>query len=198
MDADARLGAQLSDVTYLPPELRHESAAKLGYRVVDQDRDRALFANDQGQAVFGFRGTDVKHGRNAVRDLLTDAVVLVGKGEKTPRYRATEDFVSKHLAAGHAYKDVSAVGHSLGGHQALHVGREFGITTRAYNPAATLPDVARSIRDRVVGFRRQNLSSFITHSDPVSVATAAQLTGRVHHVRQKVADPHALANFLPS
>ena len=166
---DAKEGAELSRIAYLPQHERADAAGRLGYSIDSQDDDRVLFSKD-GQGVLAFRGTDLKRPKNAWRDLLTDAAVLVGKAERTPRYLASEDAYTRAVQS-KKYKSVKAVGHSLGGHQAIHIAKTFGAEAHAYNPAASIPDIARGIRDKIFGSPAKRATSYITSQDPISIGT---------------------------
>ena len=63
---DAKEGAELSRIAYLPQYERSDAAGRLGYSIDSQDEDRVLFSKD-GQGVLAFRGTDLKRPKNAWR-----------------------------------------------------------------------------------------------------------------------------------
>lgn len=196
MDEEAYLHADLANITYLEPSERISAAQALGYDVDYQDADRALFFNPKtAKAVLAFRGTDLKRKKNAIRDIMTDTAILFGKGEKTPRYMESERVLAQAIGS-KKYSSIETTGHSLGGHQALYLGKEYGIPSRAFNPAFTIKEVATSVRDRLIGMRRPNLQIFTTAIDPVSFGAAASLTGKVYRVKRKRGyDPHALEHF---
>lgn len=189
--------AQLSKVMYLPQTEREEAASKLGYTLQSQDEDRALFVNDQNQAVIGFRGTDLKDNQRAWRDVLTDTAVLFGKGQQTPRLIANERFLQDALAS-KQYDSVSLTGHSLGGLGAVALGRDYGLQTHAYSPAFGIPEVARSVKDRIIERRKHpNLNLYTTWLDPISKGVMYSLTGKVHAQKRKHGlSSHTIENYV--
>ncbi len=191
---DEKTAAHLSYIARLPIQEREAAAAPLGYRIESQDEDRALFKNESGHAVMAFRGTDLEHRNRRWRDVMADAAVLVGKAQKSPRYMASE---RAYADAVRQHGRVDVVGHSLGGHQALHLAREYGARATVFNPATSIPDVARGVRDWIVGRRAPDATSYITHRDPISIATMARLAGKVVVRPVKPGESaHALKNFL--
>lgn len=185
--------ANLARIAYLPRTQRAEEAQKFGYEIADQDDDRVLLTQGD-KAIVSLRGTDLKKGKRAFRDLLTDAAVVFGQAEKTPRYIANEQFLQKAFNKG--YKNVEAVGHSLGGHGATALAKDYGIKATVFNPAWTIPDLARSYRDRfLMGKKYNNITINTTYTDPVSLSSSLSVTGKVKRQKAK-GNPHSLSNFL--
>ena len=196
MDANASLHAQLAAAAYMSPEEADVTAQKLGYKLEQSDADRMVFANNEGHAVVAFRGTDLKRPKNAWRDLLTDAAVLFGKQERTPRFMKSEQVIHDAMSK---YKRVTATGHSLGGSQSVHVARQLGIEAHSFNPGYSLPDVVRSFKDRIFGNTRHikhTNNVYTTSFDPISMASHLALNAHVHRVNPKEKNPHSLRNFL--
>lgn len=190
--------AVLARLAYLSPSERQAEAQRLGYTIESQDADRVLLSNPEGQAVISVRGTDLKNPKNVVRDVATDVAILFGKGEKTPRYMATQKLFEEAIQSG-KYKNIEAVGHSLGGHQAIHLGKTYGIKTHAFNPAFSLPDVARSFIDRLaVRQKHKNINIYTTATDPISVASMLSLTANVrrHKPLKHGLSSHSLEQFI--
>lgn len=188
--------AKIANLAYLSPQERAKEAEKLGYTIDKQDADRVLLADPQGNAFVAIRGTQFKP-KNAIRDLATDVAILFGKGEKTPRYKASERFFEDAKMSG-KYNKIEAVGHSLGAHQALHLGKTYGAETHAFNPAFSLPDVARSVVDRfVVRKKMPHIQIYTTGTDPISIASLASLTHNVkrHKATKGHVSSHALEQF---
>ena len=185
--------ANLARIAYLPLDQRQSEAERFGYQIADQDPDRVLLTQGD-RAVISLRGTDLKNKKNAVRDIFTDAAIVFGSAEKTPRYIANEQFLRKAMEKG--YSNIEAVGHSLGGHGAAVLGRDYGIKTTVFNPAFGVKEVARSFRDRLLSNQKHNnIAIYTTETDPVSIGTNLSLTGKVYRKRAK-GDPHSLKNFL--
>ena len=188
--------AKIANLAYLSPEQRAKEAESLGFTIEKQDADRVLLADPQGNAVVALRGTQFKH-KNMLRDVATDVAILFGKGERTPRYKASERFLEEAKASG-KYNKIETVGHSLGAHQALHLGKTYGVETHAFNPAFSLPDVARSVVDRVVVRKKlPHINIYTTGTDPISIASMASLTHNVkrHKAKKGHVSSHALEQF---
>lgn len=184
--------ANLARIAYLPRQQRQEEAQKFGYNVEDQDDDRVLLTKEN-RAVISLRGTDLKKGKRGIRDLLTDSAVVFGQAEKTPRYIANEQFLRKTIEKGY---NPEVVGHSLGGHGAVVLGKEYGVKATAFNPAWSIPDVVKSYRDRFLSNRKyKNIEINTTYTDPISIGSSLSVTGKVKRRKAK-GDPHSLANFL--
>lgn len=189
--------AKLAGIAYLSPEERIAEAGKLGYRVESQDPDRALLVNEQGKGVITIRGTAPTEKGKALRDLATDTAILFGQGEKTPRYIATDLFLQNAMQKG--VKDITAVGHSLGGHQALYLGKKYNIPVKAYNPAFSFPDIARSAVERLQwGKRNPNIQIYTTGTDPISIGSLLNVSQNVKRVKptKPWLSSHALEQFI--
>lgn len=190
---ETREYANLARIAYLPKADRATEAQKFGYQVADQDDDRVLLTKDN-KAVISLRGTDLKKSKRAVRDLLTDTAVVFGQAEATPRYIANEQFLLKAMDKG--FKNIEAVGHSLGGHGAIVLAKDYGIKATVFNPAWSIPDLARSYRDRILMNKKyNNITINTTYTDPISIGSSLSVTGKVKRRKAK-GDPHSLANFL--
>lgn len=198
MNDETRKYAQISKLMYLPQTLRDEEADRLGYRIEGQDEDRALLVpkDSSGEAVIGFRGTDTKTLKRTWRDVLTDVAVVFGKAEKTPRFVKSEEFLQSALQKG--YKNIALTGHSLGGSQAVALGREYGAKTVAFNPAFGIPAIAKSAVQRIVERRKlPQLQLHTTWGDPISFGVMGSLTGKVVRHKRKAGLPaHAIENFV--
>lgn len=191
MDQTTEL-AHLAKIAYLPRQQRQDEASKLGFSIAEQDDDRVLLTKDN-RSVISLRGTDLKHGKRGVRDLLTDSAIVFGKAEKTPRYIANEQFLVNAMQKGY---NPEVVGHSLGGHGAVVLGKEYGVKATAFNPAWSIPDVVKSYRDRFLSNRKyKNIEIQTTYTDPISIGSSLSVTGKVKRRKAK-GDPHSLANFL--
>lgn len=190
---DTREYAHLAKISYLPKSERQSEANRLGYQIADQDEDRVLLTKGD-KAIISLRGTDLTKSKRAFRDLLTDTAVVFGQAEKTPRYIANEQFLRKAMEKG--YKDIETVGHSLGGNASVALAKDYGIKATVFNPAWSIPDLARSYRDRFLMNRKyNNITINTTYTDPISIGSSLSVTGKVKRRKAK-GDPHSLSNFL--
>lgn len=124
--------ARLSQQAYNP---NHDEVDKqisdTGYKV---DRELstpdATVFNKNGEAVIAYRGTNWKN----LDDLAADAHIAFGS-RKHKRFEDAEDIAYRTRMK---YKKIKATGHSLGGTQALHVNKKYGIDAVAFNPGSGL------------------------------------------------------------
>jgi hypothetical protein len=186
------LHAHLARAAYMRPDEANNYAKQFGYQLAYHDKDRHVYENPESKhAVVSFRGTNPKN----VRDLLTDAAIFLGKEAKTPRFMESERVTQNVLTSG-KYNKVTTTGHSMGGTQASHIAREFGVESHAYNPAFTLPHIAQSLKDKLTfGRKNKNLNIYTNYRDPISMGVAFS-HGHVHVRRQKHKNPHSIKNFL--
>lgn len=191
-----KLMANLAKITYEPMEKRNEEAQKFGFRVVEQDRDRVLYANDEGRAVIGLRGTDIKNPKNAVRDILTDIAIFFGKEGNTPRFETNRRFAERAIGSG-KFKSIESVGHSLGAVGSADLGKRYGIKSYGFNPAFMIPQVAQSIKDRIrtFGKKQSNIIIHSTYADPISFGVGAS-SGKVFRHKTKADNAHSIRNFI--
>jgi hypothetical protein len=187
-----QLHAHLANAAYMKPEQADNYARQFGYQLAYADKDRHVYENPATKhAVLSFRGTKVKD----ARDLLTDAAIFFGKEEKTPRFIESER-KAVELLQSKKYDKITTTGHSLGGTISSHIAREYGLESHAFNPAFTLPHIAKSLKDKLT-FRKKNknLNIYTNYRDPISMGVAFS-HGQVHVRKQKEANPHSLKNFL--
>ena len=145
-----------------------------------------------GETVVAYRGT------TTLKDVQTDAFVLVGRENTTERYRAAERLYGA-VVKKYGPTNVTLVGHSLGGGLALHVAETYDVSSYTFNPAVSPRQVAQShIRAHKKNKHQQVI--YKTVLDPVSVG--AELIGDdpkrhvVHVSNHESAHAHMLdANF---
>lgn len=112
-----------------------------GYRLLKKYStvDRAVFQYEQsGDVVISFRGTNVKNWR----DVTTDIAMVANAPRWSNRFRNAER-VTKQLVEEFGAERVTAVGHSLGGSQALHVSNKYGVRAHVYNPYIMTSQIAQ-------------------------------------------------------
>lgn len=118
--------AKLSQAAYTP------NAYVPNYKLIKEfsSPDRTVYQHSpSGHVVISFRGTDVKN----YRDLTTDALLALGKTSILNRF-SNADKVAQNVIKRYGKQNVSVTGHSLGGSQALHVSRKYGINAHVFNP----------------------------------------------------------------
>jgi hypothetical protein len=106
------------------------------------NRDRTVYSRE-GKAVVAFRGTNLSGTTDRWRDLGADALIALGLQDLSHRFRDAKK-TTKYAMDKYGDDNVTLVGHSLGGSQALHVHTKLGIDTHAFNPGISLVDVRRS------------------------------------------------------
>ena len=98
--------------------------------------DYTTYVNSStGQAIVAFSGTRIKnfHNKDTWRDISTDAGMVVGQEEHLQRFKNAEDVTNKAIAK-YGKNNVKAVGHSLGGAQAMYVSSKTGVKATVFNP----------------------------------------------------------------
>jgi hypothetical protein len=103
-----------------------------GYKTIPEfsTEDRTVYQQDgTGHVVIAFRGTNVSD----IRDTSTDLLLAAGATGLSHRFYNAENVTSAVIKK-YGRKNVTVTGHSLGGSQALHVSRKFGVNAYVYNP----------------------------------------------------------------
>jgi hypothetical protein len=148
--------AKLIKIVYSKPELRQQKAAELGYTIdTELSNDEAMVFHKEGaQPIIAYRGI-----RKFKLDDWTDGLqAMAGKTDHDRFKRAR----SMYDAARNKYGEgLKVTGHSLGGAVAVHLGKETGAESTAFNPAG-LPIPFTQKAPRNVKVVRQAL-------DPVSM-----------------------------
>lgn len=161
-----------------------------GYEI-DPDlsnRDLTTYRNPvSGEVTVAFRGTDFKNKQNRWRDLKEDANILFGKKD-SKRFRRAEEVTNKAIQK-YGKDKVEVTGHSLGGSQALQVGRRTGVATSAFNPGTSLAQVFQRHR------YKPNVVSYTTSNDPISYFSRHVRNLNTVQVGNRK-DAHSLRNFF--
>lgn len=198
-DDDHREGAHLAKAAY---EAHHGDSHEVtgrGWRLLKHDGDRAFFERERDdgskEAAISFAGTRLGDKKKRHHDLLADAAIFLGLEKFTKRYSDSEA-ETRRLVETYGKENVRAVGHSLGAHQAAHVGRTFGIRADAYSPPVSLANLKTAHLDAL---RRhppaKNVTFHVIRKDPVSIGHLGLKFGVKTH-KQRRANPHSLKNFL--
>jgi hypothetical protein len=121
-----------------------QGKAVQGYEIIPEltTDDRVAYRNiNSNHVVISFRGTDPGgfkmigpfYKSRAFRDVTTDIMMGLELENYNSRFqkaeRTTELGIQKY-----GKENVTVVGHSLGGSQALHVSEKYGVEAYAYNP----------------------------------------------------------------
>ena len=166
------------------------------------DEWSVVLHDGEGKAYISYRGTDPKNAQDLAEDwrIFTSKTIKKGEG-MTPRLASAE---AKYLMTAGKYEVAGVAGHSLGGHQSLHIAEKYGVEGFHYNPAVSYEQafnqLARSSTKQMI---------YRNPDDPVSMWSAiaslkSKLTGKVpnpnrvvHHtpLTESVKDSHSLSNM---
>lgn len=170
--------------TYKPPEgIDFARLSKGAYGRNDQERyvegydiipeftspDRVAYRHQaSGHVILSFRGTDIHQwgkgssifSSRGFRDITSDLLLAAGAQDMGHRFYNAEN-VTKKVLDRYGKTNVSVTGHSLGGSQALHVSRKFGVHAEAYNPHI-------SWSDAMTHTNYWNATIHVNKTDPVS------------------------------
>jgi len=137
--------AVLSQASYDPKKYRQKTEA-LGYKIDSQlsTRSRTVYYNKKsGKAVLAYKGTTPSNWR----DLAADAGILAGlPTHLIGRFRGAEQ-AYRNTRSKYGAANVEVTGHSLGGSQALHVGRKYGAVGTAFEPGSGPADAIKRAKD---------------------------------------------------
>ena len=137
--------AVLSQAAYDPIKFK-SNYQQLGYEVDNElsQPSRTVFYNkSNNKAVIAYKGTDPKH----VSDLIADGQIFNGMDEYlSGRFRGAEK-AYRNTAKKYGKENVQVTGHSLGGSQAVHVGRKYGVQGTAFEPGSGVAGAFRRARE---------------------------------------------------
>lgn len=193
----------------------HRDQIPEGYEVDPElsDRNRTLYVNKvTGKATLAFRGTQLSGAQDKNtrwRDLSTDALIALGLQDLSARFKGSLR-VSKKAATKYGAENLTLVGHSMGGSQALYAHHRMGsnVETHAFAPGVSPIDVLRSRGafngSHVASLFNQkrpkfgpNAHAYVTKGDWVGSLTPYLKGLNVHNVPVKrPRNPHAIANFM--
>jgi len=147
--------------------------------------DRAVYQHRRTKkVVIAFRGTDPTNWR----DLTTDALMTTGLGAYGSRFKNARKITAEVIQR-YGKENVSVTGHSLGGSQALHVSRHFGVKAEVFNPFVHPSETILALGLTRPSYKHATIHSNLT--DPVS--TLAPLApGAKHHVHYQGLFAHSL------
>ena len=109
-----------------------------------------------------YRGTDPKN----LEDLATDAAIVSGKGELTPRFKQADSLAKRSLNKFKGYK-MTPTGHSLGGSLSLFISDKHKTSGHHFDPAFFSEALGRGIRRGKLA--KQTI--YRTFLDPVSAVS---------------------------
>lgn len=112
-----------------------------GYEIISElsTDDRVAYRNlNSNHVVISFRGTDPGslkgfHNSRAFRDITTDIMMGLELENYNSRFKKAEQTTKRGIQK-YGKENVTVVGHSLGGSQALHVSEKYGVEAVAFNP----------------------------------------------------------------
>lgn len=137
--------AVLSQAAYNPKKFEAKTRA-LGYEVDSQlsTRSRTVYYNKtSGKAVLAYKGTTPSQWK----DLAADAGILAGlPSHLIGRFRGA-DAAYRRARTKYGEANLEVTGHSLGGSQALYVGRKYGAKGTAFEPGAGPADTVQRAKD---------------------------------------------------
>ena len=138
--------AVLSAAAYNPAKYKKQYEG-LGYSIDSSlsQKSRTVFYNkERHKAVIAYKGTDPKH----MSDLIADGQIVNGMAPYlSGRFRGAEK-VYRQTRRKYGKANVEVTGHSLGGSQALHIGRKYGAKGTAFEPGVGLHDAySRAVSD---------------------------------------------------
>lgn len=154
------------------------------------DKNSIVYVNrEKNSAVIGFRGT-----MNFISDMTANTLITLGKFESSTRFK---EALIKYNIIKKNFSLVRVTGHSLGGTQAVGIGRYTGCEVHAFAPAQGI-DIRRIIRNKN---RFPNIHTYHIVGDPVSMFCGFEYMS--HNNRfdppnetYKMLDRHYLSAFL--
>ncbi len=175
--------AVLSQAAYDPVKFK-SSYQQLGYEI-DPDLtqpSRTVFYNkSKNKAVIAYKGTDPKH----ISDLIADGQIFNGMDEYlSGRFRGAEK-AYRNTAKKYGKENVQVTGHSLGGSQAVHVGRKYGVEGTAFEPGSGVAGAFRRAREDIGNAAGHKLLSgihkvFGKTISPEKKTTGVQIVGSAY------------------
>ena len=93
--------------------------------------------------MIAYKGTDPKH----ISDLIADGQIFNGMDEYlSGRFKGAEK-AYRNTAKKYGKENVQVTGHSLGGSQAVHLGRKYGVEGTAFEPGSGVAGAFRRARE---------------------------------------------------
>ena len=167
----------------------HANQVGNGWNVDDElsDHHSTVYHNPTTKhSVVAFRGTADK------QDLKTDALLFLGLGGKSKRYKESNELAEKVIAK-YGKSNVSLTGHSLSGDIASNVSRNKDLDAYTFNKGRKLLPSKNAPREKSVRVIGDPLSGNAIIPSAFSLPNV--LTGGSGRL-QKSANPHSLANFI--
>ena len=136
--------AVLSHAAYDPVKFK-SNYQQLGYQVdneLSQPSRTVFYNNSKNKAVIAYKGTDPKH----ISDLIVDGQIFNGMDEYLSGRFTGAEKAYRNTAKKYGKENVQVTGHSLGGSQAVHVGRKYGVERTAFKPGSGVAGAFRRAR----------------------------------------------------
>lgn len=168
--------AVLSQAAYNPKKYETQTQG-LGYEI-DKDlssRSRTVYYHRYtGKAVVAYKGTTP----SSWKDLVADAhIASLIPNHLSGRFRGAEATYRKARSK-YGADNVEVTGHSLGGSQALHVGRKYGVKGTAFEPGAGASDVTHRVREVASDLRKKSKFPIDRIHEAFSKAISPEKKGR--------------------
>lgn len=177
--------ALISSLSYKTGQERTDVLKALpGFSIVDDLSDEnsvVVETSDKKTSVIGFRGTKPTN----VGDLVADYHIAFGKTKESSRFKEAE---TKYNKVKERYTEVKVTGHSLGGAQAIHVAKLFGVQCWAWNPGQGVSDEYLSNAGVY-----PNIRTYHIIGDPISDTAGLENPKMVYRF-PKVSSSNPLAN----
>lgn len=196
-EAHRKYYARFARIAYDYPSMREKTDVPEGF-VIDprySNRNRVLLRNDTTrEAVYAFRGTDIKN----KADLATDVALAAGYQGVTSRFRNATKYTRAARADLPGYK-LTLTGHSLGSSSAAYAhGRIKDTDYVGFSPHVPTKQIgtefARGIMDRVKPSRQRSVTYSVI-GDPVAFGDQLSFKKNTFTVPQTSGSPHDLTNF---
>lgn len=167
----------------------HANQVGNGWNVDDElsDHHSTIYHNPNTKhTVVAFRGTKDKH------DLGTDALLFLGLGGKTNRYKTANNITDKVISK-YGRENTSLTGHSLGGDIASNVSKNKDLDATTFSKGRKLLPSKNAPREKALRSVLDPLSGNAVI--PSSFSLPNLLTGGFGRI-PKSTNPHSLANFI--
>lgn len=130
--------AKLSQAAY-DPSKHTDTTRKMGYRIDKQlsSRTHTVYRHRSGKVVVAYKGTSPEQWKRIRgNDLAADLGIALGIPEHLNGRFRQADKVYRQAASKYGAKNVEVTGHSLGGSQAIYIGRKYHAKGIAFEPGS--------------------------------------------------------------
>jgi len=164
----------LSQAAYDPIKFK-SNCQQLGYEVdneLSQPSRKVFYNKSKNKAVVAYKGIDPKH----IYDLIVDGQIFNAMDEYlSGRFRADKAY--RNTAKKYGKENVQVTGHSLGGSQAVHVGRKYGVEGTAFKPGSGVAGAFQRAREDIGDAASNKLLSGIHNVFSKTISPEKKRTG---------------------